>query len=201
MRVGCSRAPSTYSTIVEGADHLVVAVPLPATTTSSDPSSSHSSGSTPLSGSAFRGYRQAEAQPDRAHQCQQGNACTCFVPSDSYVCLLVVGMSVCERRSPSPGEARRAFPPFPRARDRRYESWGISPTRRRAGQRDRRGMTTSSTNEVRHWSDFLRFLAPGPIALGISACVNPAVWQAMGARRHAGQPQARDEGPARRTAR
>jgi len=63
-----------------------------------------------------RGYRQAEAQPDRAHQCQQGKPCTCAVPSDSHVCLLVVGMSVCERRSLPPEEARAGrFPPIPRA--------------------------------------------------------------------------------------
>jgi hypothetical protein len=66
-------------------------------------------------------------------------------------------------------------------------------------------MTTSSTNEVRHWSDFLRFFALGPVALGMSACVNPAArhatWLAMRARRHAAQPQARDEGTARRTQR
>jgi hypothetical protein len=62
-------------------------------------------------------------------------------------------------------------------------------------------MTTSCTKEVRHSSDFLRFLAPGPIALGRSACVNPAVWLFMGARCHAGQAQARYAGPARRTER
>ena len=58
-------------------------------------------------------------------------------------------------------------------------------------------MTTSTTTGVRHWSDFLRYLAPGPIALGMHSCVHPAVWHAtwgaMGAGRHAAQPQAEDE--------
>jgi hypothetical protein len=62
-------------------------------------------------------------------------------------------------------------------------------------------MTTSTTTGIRHWSDMLRFLALGPIALGMNSCLDPAVWHAtwgaIGARRHAAQPQAGDEGIAR----
>ena len=58
-------------------------------------------------------------------------------------------------------------------------------------------MTTTTTTGVRHWSDMLRYLTPGPIALGMNSCVHPAVWHAtwgaMGAGRHAAQPPAEDE--------
>ena len=47
----------------------------------------------------------------------------------------------------------------------------------------------------------LRFLAPGPIALGMQSCLDPAVWHAtwgaIGAERLAGQPHGRDKGSAR----
>jgi hypothetical protein len=63
----------------------------------------------------------------------------------------------------------------------------------------------NATTRVRHWSDMLRFLAPGPIALGMQSCLDPAVWHAtwgaIGAGRHAAEPQAGDEGTARRTQR
>ena len=62
-------------------------------------------------------------------------------------------------------------------------------------------MNTSTTTGVRHWSDMLRFLAPGPIALGMQSCLDPAVWHAtwgaIGAERLARQPHGRDQGGAR----
>ena len=77
--------------------------------------------------------------------------------------------------------------------------------RRRAGRGDGRGMTTTRTTGDHHWSDILRFLAPGPIVLGMHSCVDPAVWhatwRAVGERRHAVQPQAFDEDVVRGTER
>ena len=62
-------------------------------------------------------------------------------------------------------------------------------------------MTTSTTTSVRHWSDVLRFLAPGPLALGMQSCLDPAVWHAtwgaIAAERLAAQPQGSDQGIAR----
>ena len=61
--------------------------------------------------------------------------------------------------------------------------------------------STSSTTVVRHWSDVLRHLAPGPIALGMHSCLHPAVWHAtwgaIEAERNAAQRQAEDERTAR----
>ncbi len=58
-------------------------------------------------------------------------------------------------------------------------------------------MTTSKNTDRRHWAEFLRHLAPGPIALGMHSCVDPAVWhatwQAVGAKRDIVQAQAEDE--------
>ena len=66
-------------------------------------------------------------------------------------------------------------------------------------------MATSRTTGDNHWSDILRFLAPGPIVLGMHSCVDPAVWhatwRALGERRHAVQPQAFDEDLVRETER
>jgi len=75
--------------------------------------------------------------------------------------------------------------------------------RRRAAGADRHCMTTSTSTstERRRWSDFLRFLAPGPIALGMHSCVDPAVWhatwQGVGAERLAVQPPAEAQEVAR----
>lgn len=66
-------------------------------------------------------------------------------------------------------------------------------------------MTTSRTISDHHWSDILRVLAPGPIALGMYSCVQPAAWlttwQAVAVRRHAARRHAGDEGMARGTER
>jgi hypothetical protein len=66
-------------------------------------------------------------------------------------------------------------------------------------------MTTSTTTGVRHWSDLLRYLAPGPMALGIQSCLDPAVWHAtwgaIGAERMAAQPQIEDQSTTERTQR
>jgi hypothetical protein len=68
--------------------------------------------------------------------------------------------------------------------------------RRESGRVDRRGMTTSTAKGARRWSNFLRSLAPGPVALGIQSCLDPAVWhatwQAMGSD-PADQPGAEDD--------
>ncbi len=57
-------------------------------------------------------------------------------------------------------------------------------------------MTISNTTD-RPWSYYLRFLAPGPISLGMHSCVDPAVWhatwRAVGAGRDVVHAQAEDE--------
>jgi hypothetical protein len=62
-------------------------------------------------------------------------------------------------------------------------------------------MNASTTTRVRPWSDILRFLAPGPIALGMQSCLDPAVWHAtwgaIGVERLAARPHGIDKGIAR----
>jgi hypothetical protein len=62
-------------------------------------------------------------------------------------------------------------------------------------------MTTSTTTAGRHWTDYLRYLAPGPVALGMQSCFDPAVWHATwaaaGLGRLAPRPQERQGDTAR----
>ena len=57
-------------------------------------------------------------------------------------------------------------------------------------------MTTVRNTSDHHWSDILRFLAPGPIVLGMHSCIEPAVWratwQALATGRHVAQTPAED---------
>jgi len=40
-------------------------------------------------------------------------------------------------------------------------------------------MTTPTDNGFRHWSIMLRLLAPGPVALGMRACIDPTYWRSF----------------------
>jgi hypothetical protein len=65
--------------------------------------------------------------------------------------------------------------------------------RREFGRVDRRGMTTSNDKSGR-WSNLLRSLTPGPVALGVQSCLDRAVWEAtwgaMGSKRLVARPVA-----------
>lgn len=62
-------------------------------------------------------------------------------------------------------------------------------------------MTTSNNTGGRHWLHYLRFLAPGPLALGMHGYFPPTVWRVRGDERDVAHPQQEDEGLARRVER